>query len=110
MRLVHLTTGPDGQSHVQEGTVDLDTWTGVAAVRFEETAAGGALAWHDAPRRQYVLTLTGRLEFTTRAGQTFTLAPGEVLLAEDIAGGGHEWRLVGPDPWRRVYVALEDPR
>ncbi len=107
MRIVRLLTGPDGQSHVRDETHDLDGWERATAIRFEETPPGGALDWHVAPRRQYVVTLAGQLEFTTRGGETFSLAPGDVLLAEDITGGGHEWRIVGPDPWRRAYVSLE---
>ena len=34
--------------------------------------------------------------------------PGDILLAEDTAGGGHTWRLVDDQPWRRVYVVLAD--
>ncbi len=30
----------------------------------------------------------------------------DVLLAEDTAGGGHRWRLIDDQPWRRVYVVL----
>jgi hypothetical protein len=29
-----------------------------------------------------------------------------VILAEDTTGGGHRWRLVDDEPWRRVYVEL----
>ena len=107
MRLLHLVTGSDGQSHVREETIAATGWTAVAGIRFEETPPGTALGWHVAPHRQYVLTLSGRLEFTTRGGETFSLASGDVLLAEDTTGGGHEWRIVGPDPWRRAYVSLE---
>src|SRR6476620_4136539 len=64
----------------------------------EETAGGGALAWHTAPVRQLVVTLSGTLIFTTRDGEEFTLRPGDVLLAEDTAGSGHQWRLEGSDP------------
>jgi hypothetical protein len=54
-----------------------------------------------------VIILRGTLEFETRLGQKFTLAPGIVLLAEDTHGGGHKWRLTDDQPWRRVYVGLE---
>ena len=108
MRVVHLFTGPDGQSHVRDDERSLDGWERASGIRFEETAAGRALDWHVAPRRQYVITLTGHLEFTTRGGETFAIAPGDVLLAEDTTGGGHEWRIVGPEPWCRAYVALEE--
>ena len=75
-------------------------------MRLEETAAGASLDWHNAPHRQYVITLSGRLEFETRTGKKQTVEPGDILLAEDTAGGGHRWRLIDDQPWRRVYVAV----
>jgi quercetin dioxygenase-like cupin family protein len=56
--------------------------------------------------RQLVVTLSGTLDFSTRGGQHFVLAPGDILLAEDTTGGGHTWRLVDDQPWRRLYVVL----
>lgn len=52
--------------------------------------------------------MSGTLAFTTRDGEEFTLSPGEVLLAEDTVGSGHQWRLGGSDPWRRMYVVLAE--
>jgi quercetin dioxygenase-like cupin family protein len=114
MRLVRLYSGDDGESHVEETTLPLAVvgrdratpWQAVTNVRFAESPPGSELAWHTAPQRQYVITLSGTLEFTTRGGETFTLTPGDVLLAEDTAGGGHRWKLVDDQPWRRVYVQL----
>jgi quercetin dioxygenase-like cupin family protein len=114
-RLVRLSTGDDGQSHVTEGEIELaavddrnaaSPFEAVGRVRFEETRAGSALDWHPAPERQYVVTLSGTLEFETRDGQRFVLGPGDVLLADDTAGGGHRWRLVDDQPWRRVYITF----
>ena len=114
IRLVRLTTGTDGQSHVEESMLDLSPtgrdlatpWITAGPVRFQQSPPGSALDWHTAPQRQYVVTLTGTLEFTTRGGETFTLAPGDVLLADDTTGGGHRWRLVDDQPWTRLYVQL----
>jgi quercetin dioxygenase-like cupin family protein len=116
IRLLRLATGPDGQSHFSDGTVAWASGEGavnaisareaVATISFEESAAGSALDWHNAPCRQYVITLSGTLLFETRLGATETIRPGDVLLAEDTAGGGHRWRLVDGEPWRRVYVTL----
>jgi len=39
---------------------------------------------------QYVITLAGVLEFTTVGGETFTIRPGDVLVAEDHIGSGHK--------------------
>ena len=75
-------------------------------VSFQLTASAGTLDWHTAPVRQLVITLSGTLDFMTRAKQHFILKPGIVLLAEDTVGGGHSWRLVDAEPWRRIYVVL----
>ncbi|GAA4935263.1 hypothetical protein EV188_105299 [Actinomycetospora succinea] len=103
-RLVRLWT-EDGESRFREET-GLPPTEDARRVHAEESPPGSALPWHDAPCRQYVITLTGTLRFTTRDGATFLLAPGDVLLAEDTAGGGHRWELVDDQPWRRVYVEL----
>jgi hypothetical protein len=107
IRQIRLFTGHDGRSHVEESTVDTGSgWLPAGPMRFAQSPPGSALDWHDAPHRQYVLTLTGTLAFVTRDGESFRLAPGDVLLAEDTAGGGHRWRLVDDDPCTRVYVRL----
>jgi hypothetical protein len=62
------------------------------------------LVWHDAPVEQYVVTLTGVLVFITTSGETCTIVPGVVLLGEDLTGTGHEWQMIGDDPWRRAYM------
>lgn len=117
LQLVRLYTGVDGQSHLrvedvpwqrQDAINAVSALTTVDEISFEETAAGASLDWHNAPRRQYVITLTGRLVFETRGGATQMIGSGDVLLAEDLTGGGHRWRLVDDQPWRRVYVTLAE--
>lgn len=105
-RLVRLWT-EDGQSRFSEED-GLPEPRAARRVHAQESPPHSTLDWHDAPCRQYVITLTGTLRFTTRDGSTFLLGPGDVLLAEDTAGGGHRWELVDDQPWRRVYVELAD--
>src|SRR5579875_1544785 len=102
IRCVRIWTGPDGNSLFEEGTIDLgkgdrgDILSGTEAVKsisFRETQAGGTYAPHDAPTRQFVITLSGTLEFKTATGQSFVIHPGDILLAEDTTGSGHSWRL-----------------
>lgn len=109
IRCVHLVTGADGRSHVEYITIPLGAVQEATAIHFQESPAGSALDWHTAPYVQYVITLSGTLEFTTRNGETFVLRPGEVLLAADTTGTGHRWRLVDDQPWRRLYVELRLP-
>jgi quercetin dioxygenase-like cupin family protein len=117
IRCVRLWTGEDDASHFANGRLDIaprrnddlvSPSVPVEHVTVEETAGGGSLAWHTAPVRQLVVTLCGTLVFSTRDGEEFTLRPGDILLAEDTAGSGHQWRLQGSDPWRRMYVVLAE--
>jgi len=116
IRCIRLIT-TEGLSHVEQGWIDLATdergrvttdSLPVTAARFQTTAPGSSLDWHVAPARQLVITLRGTLAFVTRDGERFALEPGEVLLAEDTTGSGHEWSIEGDDPWDRLYVVLAD--
>jgi len=63
---------------------------------------------HPAPRRQYVITLKGKLKFTVSNGETFLIEPGIVLIANDTAGEGHTWEIVDGIEWERIYIPLEE--
>jgi quercetin dioxygenase-like cupin family protein len=84
------------------GTVDEKSRTEVVAIHFKESPPHSSLEWHTAPEDQYVLTLSGTLEFTTRDRETFVIRPRDVLVATDEAGSGHSWRLIDDQPWPRV--------
>jgi quercetin dioxygenase-like cupin family protein len=116
IRCVRLWTGDDKNSHFEQGVIALEPgqrgdWLSdklaVATIAFQETASGGAFAWHTAPVRQLVVTLSGTLDFQTRDGEHFLLHPGDILLAEDTVGSGHSWKLTDDSSWRRAYVVLQ---
>jgi hypothetical protein len=116
IRCIRLWSGTDHQSHFEEGWIELNQGAksdlvsstfATAKSFFQQTASGGSLDWHTAPFRQLVITLSGTLDFQTREGAHFQLEPGKVLLAEDTVGSGHSWKLIGADPWCRLYVILE---
>jgi quercetin dioxygenase-like cupin family protein len=108
IRAYRLYTGTDGNSHVTPGTVNADKMVDAVSIHFKETASHSSYDWHNDPIPQYVLTLSGVLEFTTVGGETFTIRPGDVLLAEDHTGSGHKWRLVNDEPWKRAYVIFKN--
>jgi len=116
IRCVRLWTADDGNSHFEEGVIDITPgargdWlsekVAATSISFQETASGGSFAWHTAPVRQLVITLSGTLDFQTREGKHFMLRPGDILLAEDTVGSGHSWRLTDNSSWRRAYVVLQ---
>lgn len=106
IRAYRLRTGTDGNSHVERGAVNPDKLVDARSIHFKETPAHSSFDWHNDPIPQYVITLAGVLEFTTKGGETFAIHPGEVLLAEDHTGSGHKWRLVNDEPWKRAYVVF----
>jgi hypothetical protein len=115
-RCVRTWTGEDQNTYFEEGVIHLEPGArggllsgamATTTISFQETSSGGAFAWHTAPARQLVITLSGTLDFKTRQGEHFLIRPGDILLAEDTAGSGHSWRLTDAEPWRRVYVILQ---
>lgn len=102
-----LYSGTDNASHVLEGSVAQNDVAEVVRIHFKESPPHSTFDWHEAPEQQFVITLAGTLEFTTRDGEQFTLRPGDVLLAEDNVGSGHKWRLIDDQPWRRAYIVLK---
>ncbi len=107
IKAYQLITGDDGHSHITSGYVAENLITKAVSVHFKETPAGNHLDWHYAPDTQFVLTLTGTLEFTVHSREKFVLKAGEVLIAMDTAGSGHTWQMLGNEPWKRAYVVFE---
>ncbi|MFN0030354.1 MAG: hypothetical protein ACKV2O_24635 [Acidimicrobiales bacterium] len=67
------------------------------SVQFAELPEGLDQTWHQAPRRQIVVILTGTLEVTTSDGTARRFGPGQCFLADDMGGKGHLTRTVeGP--------------
>ena len=107
IKAYRLYTGPDGNSHVETWSVSGGNLVQAESILFKETPAHSSFDWHNVPIPQYVITLAG-VEFTTVGGETFTIHPGEVLLAEDHTGSGHKWRLTNDEPWKRAYVVFKE--
>jgi quercetin dioxygenase-like cupin family protein len=116
MRCIRLWTDAEGISRFEEGRVALKDGGTVnflsdkfptKSISFAETKSGESLQWHNAPAKQFVITLRGTLDFWNKVDEHIVITPGDILLAEDVTGPGHSWKLIGDDPWRRAYVILE---
>jgi quercetin dioxygenase-like cupin family protein len=103
-----LFTGEDGHSHFAKGTVSNHEPVHSGSLSFAESEPKSSFDWHNAPCTQYVLTLSGTLEFEVHGGESFTIRPGVVLIAMDVTGSGHKWKLVDGQPWCRAYVTFGD--
>ena len=63
--------------------------------------------FHQAPRRQYIVVLQGRIEARATDGTRFEIGPGDVVLLEDTWGVGHASRVVGDEDWLALVVVLD---
>ncbi|HEX5281373.1 MAG TPA: hypothetical protein VFW28_14945 [Micropepsaceae bacterium] len=110
-KIHRLFTGPDGQTHVEEidvkfGARGSDPFKLMAApgAEIRRAAPGRVADWHVAPRRQYVITLSGHGEVELIDGTKIELGPGSIDLAEDLTGKGHITRVIGNE--ERVTLAI----
>lgn len=102
MKAVRVYTGPDGRSHFEDFDIPMregqfGTYSrafDAENVVFRETGADYSLDFHCAPRRQFVVTLTGSAELEVGDGSKRVLGPDTILFAEDTTGQGHISRAV----------------
>lgn len=110
--ICRLYTGDDGQSHIEEldlaSSPDLTVLHSAKGVVFRQTEPGSFSDWHNAPRRQYVITLQGEVEIGLGDGTVHRFGPGHANYVEDLTGQGHTTRAVGDVPRITATVQLED--
>ena len=98
--IIRLYTGDDGQAHFEDlnvpaGEVETVALEVGADMTFRSTLDGSFSDWHTAPRRQYVMVLSGQMEIGIGDGTLRRLGPGDILQVEDLTGQGHTTRSVG---------------
>jgi len=115
MAIIRLYTGADQRSHFEElepkfeprgdrsEFAELVPGTGILVRRFEPNRTN---PWHHAPGRYAVFSLSGAVDIETGDGTVRRIGPGDILIAEDLTGQGHETREVGPQARVSVFVPL----
>jgi hypothetical protein len=115
MQIVRIYTGDDGESHFEDLDIPLEPsrygrlseLVAAEGVIFRETPVGGALDFHPAPRRQFVITLSGVVEVECGNGALRRFGPGEIMLADDTTGRGHITREI-EGPRRSLFIPLPE--
>jgi hypothetical protein len=118
--ITRLYTGDDGLSHVEEVEVKFSTVAGAPPAVGQSDpvkttssyvvrlAPGFFESWHNADKRRYVVTISGRAEIEVAAGQKFSAERGKIVLAEDLTGKGHTFRVVGTEDWVAIFVEFAE--
>jgi quercetin dioxygenase-like cupin family protein len=111
MKIVRIYSGDDGKTHFQDLDVDafakLAVNLGQGDIRVNQGGRPSLAEFHNAPRRQYVVMLSGVTEIEIGDGSKRQLERGDVLVAEDLTGQGHITRSVGQEA--RVSLAMPLP-
>lgn len=106
---VRLTFASNGDSFFEKGRIIADLKINSEHIFFANEIDSWQIGAHIAPRRQFVVTLHGKLKFMTSDNLSFILEPGIVLLAEDISGKGHRWEMIdGHTTWQRIYIPVTE--
>ena len=116
MIITHLYTGPDGESHFEDIDIPLKELDSAenrsepiktTGIIFRETSGSFDLDYHNAPQRQFVITLKGEAEIIVGDGTSRQFGPGAIMLAEDVTGRGHITRAVNNQPRVSIFVTLD---
>lgn len=102
MKIWRVYSGDDGESHLEEVTLQFTEGDGKRTV--PHTSSDAAVTWalrtegdfadfHNGPARQWVFYMTCAVEIGIGDGTVAKLDSGDVLLEEDATGRGHTTRV-----------------
>ena len=112
MSIFRVFTGNDGESHFEDVTPDefaiIANNRGSGDISLGQRPADYFSDYLNAPRHQYVVTLSGYAVLEVADGSKRQMGPGDVLVAEDLTGHGHILRHLGNEPRIFISVPLAD--
>ena len=113
MKIVRVFSGDDGESHFEdvspEEMAEIVNRVGAGDITLGLRTSPSFSDYHNAPRRQYVVILSGTAEFECADGSKCQMEPGDILVAEDLEGHGHIARSLGDTPRASLAVPLAEP-
>jgi len=104
---IRLMNNTDGTSAFEKGKIPALKRMNTTAFWISNKTEEWEKIEHPAPRRQYVVTIKGKIKFKVSNGETFLIEPGIILLAEDVEGKGHSWEITEGEKWERLYIPID---
>ena len=107
-----------GTTHFQDGVIELADGGPIGLlsdpidtdrVIFRSTGAGYDYDWHPAPRRQFILMMSGEIEIEVGDGTVRRFAAGDTVFLEDTEPPGHRTRNTGAVPRYSVFIQTDAP-
>jgi hypothetical protein len=120
MKYTRLYMDNEGESHFEDKpvgfesvnfappapAVDLSVFMAASQLVFFKIPSGWFGDWHPAPKQQFFCCLTGEVELTASDGEKRAFKAGDVFLLADVAGKGHQTRVVGKEDYVAAIVQL----
>jgi quercetin dioxygenase-like cupin family protein len=116
MKVHHLYPDANGESHFEDLEIEwveqskaskLSKRFPANGIIFREVEPSYDLDWHPAPRRQYIINLTGAVQLTASDGESRVIRAGEVVLVEDVTGKGHLSKAIGNELRLCIFIPVE---
>lgn len=113
---VRLYADENGASQFEDVSVDLTNqgkigWLSemipATGIQFRETPPDYDYDWHNAPRRQFIIMLDGKVEIQISDGAKRLFDTGDVLLVEDTTGQGHISKAIDGKFRKSIFISLE---
>jgi quercetin dioxygenase-like cupin family protein len=117
LKVTRIYSGNDGESHFEDISVELEDFRSGVLKRSKPLKASGMTfnafegslgeSWHNTPRKQCIIILSGEVDLGVSDGGKRRFGPGHVLLLEDTAGKGHTTHAVDGKLREEIWVTLE---
>lgn len=117
MKYTRMYSDPGGETHFEDVDVPANSIGGasslsdifpVKGMQFRHTRPDYDLDFHNAPRRQFIVNLTGGVEIEVSDGEVRRFEAGTVFLAEDVTGKGHKSRALDGKERFSLFIHLAE--
>ena len=122
IKYVRVYADSMGESHFEDLTIDLNEidfappappiftsdLNPSSSYGFASVLPGWESEWHPAPKRQFMIYLSGTIEAEVSDGEIRQFGPGSITLVEDTTGIGHKSRVIGSEKVVGVVIQLEE--
>ena len=110
VQIVRAYTGGDGETHFEDLTLDQFgevAKNGTGPINLIRSSPSSSFSdYHSAPGRSYLVVISGKREFEVSDGTVKHLSPGDVVVWEDLTGGGHRSRSSGDEVRVSLSITL----
>ena len=121
MKYVHVYGDDQGVTHFKDVAyamksgdyappappIDVSAHTSVSGMVTVAFPPGWYGDYHPAPKKQWMIFLTGKFEIGVSDGETRVIGPGTVVLADEVGSKGHTTRVLGNETASILSVEIE---